>query len=48
VINVVTPSELSGEQRELLTRLGELTPSVSATDEGAPKEKGFLGKLFGS
>lgn len=47
-VNVVTPTELSGEQRKLLAQLGELTPPLSATHEGNPKEKGFLGKLFGS
>ncbi len=47
-INVVTPTELSEEQRKLLTQLGELTPPVYPMHGEDPKEKGFLGKLFGS
>lgn len=47
-VRVLTPTKLSKEQRELLGRLGELTPPPPDVSEGSEKEKGFLGKLFGS
>ena len=51
-IRVHTPTELTKEQRKLLSQLGELTPPphLSAVDgaDGAEKDKGLLGKLFGS
>jgi molecular chaperone DnaJ len=47
-VNVVTPTELTKEQRKLLTQLAELTPPLSPPIGGTPKDKGLLGKLFGS
>ncbi len=47
-VRVLTPMKLTKEQRKLLDQLGELTPPQAADTEGAEKDTGFLGKLFGS
>lgn len=47
-VRVLTPTKLTKETRQLLDRLGELTPPPADVTETGEKEKGFLGKLFGS
>ncbi len=47
-VRILTPTELTKEQRQLLDQLGELTPTPKDTAEGDEKDRGFLGRLFGS
>jgi len=46
-VNVVTPEKLTKEQRALLTKLGEMTPTPKLGESAPGKEKSFFEKLFG-
>ncbi len=47
VVNVITPSKLTKEQRSLLVALGELTPPPKMGERAPGAEKSFFEKLFG-
>lgn len=47
VINVVTPTKLSKEQRALLEKLSTLMPALKVGERTTSKEKSFFDKLFG-
>ena len=47
VVNVVTPSTLTKEQRSLLVTLGELTPPPKMGERVSGTEKSFFEKFFG-
>lgn len=47
VINVVTPQELTREQRALIEKLAELTPPPKPGEHASGRERSFFEKLFG-
>jgi molecular chaperone DnaJ len=47
VVNVVTPTKLTKEQRALIEKLSALLPPLKVGDRAASKEKSFFDKLFG-